>query len=1048
MLALLAIGCPASAQVSVLDDFEDLDDWRAVPSAGATLAIASDSGHSGRSMRLDFDFHGGGGYVTVHKALAVDPPANYVFTFRIRGQAPANRLEFKLVDRSGQNVWWYRQRDFAFPADWQQVTIRKRRIEPAWGPDAAGGPKHVASVEFAITAGAGGKGSVWIDDLRLEARAAPAESERPPLVHTSSATEGGQPGRILDGQPDTAWHSTAAPERQWVQIDFGAPREYGGLVIDWDTADYATAYDVQVSDDGAAWSTVHRCAAGNGGRDYVYMPDADSRLLRVELVRSSRGSGYGIRSIDVRPFEFSASPNQFFEAMARDAPPGLYPKYFSGQQTYWTIVGVSGGSRKALLNEEGALEVDYGGPAIEPFLYLDGELVSWAQAQTTPGLEDGYAPMPTVTWRHPRVSLTISAFGAGVGDQSAAYVGYRVENPLDRPQDVTLFLAIRPFQVTPPWQSLNLVGGVSPIRDLRFDAPTVSVNGDRAVIALTPPDRFGAVAFSDGGVTDYLGSGRVPPQTHVSDAAGWASGALAYALRLAPRATADVHLAVPLQDAGAVLSAVTKTSDSAALVSDLRARERTWWKDTLNRVDFELPPAAGDVARTLKSTLAYLLLNRSGAAIQPGPRNYARSWIRDGAMSSQALLALGCPEPVRDFLGWYAQYQTPEGRVPCCVDQRGADPVPEHDSNGEFLFAVAEYYRYTRDIGFVYDMWPAVVRAVDYLDGLRRQRLAPAYEQPEQRAFYGLLPESISHEGYSSKPMHSYWDDFWALRGFKDAAMLAVTVGDDANATRFATLRDAFRRDLFASLDRTIAAHRIDFLPGSVELGDFDPTSTAAAVMPGGELEHLPRAALLRTFERYYTGVRERLQRFGTDEAYSPYEARTVGVLVRLGQRERAQLLLESLLADRRPLAWNQWAEVVWRVPSAPRFVGDMPHTWVGSSFVNSVRSMLVYEREADGALVIAAGLPAAWVTDPAGVTVRRVPTHFGVLNYSIRPEGPRTLRVRLGGDVVAPAGRFVLVPPLPSALRRVEVNGVAVDTFTATEAVITRFPADVVLEY
>ena len=34
-----------------------------------------------------------------------------------------------------------------------------------------------------------------------------------------------------------------------------------------------------------------------------------------------------------------------------------------------------------------------------------------------------------------------------------------------------------------------------------------------------------------------------------------------------------------------------------------------------------------------------------------------------------------------------------------------------------------------------------------------------------KRLFFGLLPESISHEGYSSKPMHSYWDDFFALQG-------------------------------------------------------------------------------------------------------------------------------------------------------------------------------------------------------------------------------------------------------------------------------------------
>ena len=32
------------------------------------------------------------------------------------------------------------------------------------------------------------------------------------------------------------------------------------------------------------------------------------------------------------------------------------------------------------------------------------------------------------------------------------------------------------------------------------------------------------------------------------------------------------------------------------------------------------------------------------------------------------------------------RYQFANGKVPCCVDRRGADPVPENDSAGEFLF--------------------------------------------------------------------------------------------------------------------------------------------------------------------------------------------------------------------------------------------------------------------------------------------------------------------------------------------------------------------------
>src|SRR5262249_61228905 len=169
----------------------------------------------------------------------------------------------------------------------------------------------------------------------------------------------------------------------------------------------------------------------------------------------------------------------------------------------------------------------------------------------------------------------------------------------------------------------------------------------------------------------------------------------------------------------------------------------------------------------------------------------------------------------------------------------------------------------------------------------------------------------------------------------------------------------------------------IDYIPGSVELGDFDPTSTTIAVVPGGERANLPEPALLRTYERYYDDFRSRLDTNGDWEEYSPYEIRNVGALVRLGQRHRALELLDFFLGTRRPAGWNEWAEITWRDPTAPRFIGDMPHTWVGAGYVTSVRALFAYEREADAALVLAAGVPPPPVTNaPRGSGERVAACH------------------------------------------------------------------------
>jgi len=1041
-----AATAPATAATTILDDFNDLSGWTTSASEGAHVWLLPEPGATGMGMRIGYDLSAGGGWVIVRKAFSLSLPRNFAFTFALRGEGRANNFEFKLLD--GKNVWWRVQRDLVPPPEWQPVTIRKSRLDFAWGPAGGGEPRQMTALELAISVGEGGSGTLWIDDLALEEREPATHDGTAPDVTASTSVAGHEPALLVDPDLATAWRSDALPAEQWVTLDLHRNCEFGGLVIDWEPADRATAYTVQVSTDGSQWTTAYTVVNGSGARDYVYMPDAESRYVKLVLLRSSRGQGYGIRGVAVQPIAFSASPNQFFAAIARDAPPGSYPKYLAGRQTYWTEVGLDGDGKEALLNEEGMLEVDKGAFSVEPFLYVGGALVTWQDVTTSQELEDGYLPIPSVIWRHDHLSLRVTAFAGGKPGASILYARYRLDNHGDREEPVRLFLAVRPFQVNPPWQSLNMTGGTSPIQQLRYDGRVVWVNRDKAVVPLPAPDAFGVVTFEQGAITDFLRAGRIPPHTDVTDAFGFASGALDYALRVAPGGSREVALAIPFHDPYLGSVAGLRAGDGQKLVAAEQAETRRHWETVLGRVDIELPPPADKIARSMKTTLAYTLINRDGPALQPGSRNYARSWIRDGAITVGALLEMGCTEEARQFLRWFAGHQAADGRVPCCIDRRGADPVSENDSPGLFVYGIMEYYRFTHDIGFLSDLWPHVVRAVDYLASLRTRRMTEEFRTPEKEVFFGLLPESISHEGYATHPVHSYWDDFFALRGLKDAAAMAVVMGDTERATRFAALRDGFRETLYASITRTLKRHGIDYLPGSVELGDFDPTSTAIALTPGGEQEHLPGTALARTFERYWAEFETR--RAGTTpwEAYSPYEVRNVGAFLRLGQKDRALALLDWVVADQRPPGWNEWAEISWRDREAPRFIGDMPHTWVGAGFIRSVRSLLAYEREADRALVLAAGVRPEWVTSGQGVAVTRLPTHYGVLHYRLQAESADTVHMRMWGDLAMPPGGIVIQSPLPQPLTGVTVNGRPVESFGPDRVLVGAFPADVVLRY
>jgi hypothetical protein len=1051
VLALaLAVAAPVAARgetvqppVRILDTFDDLAPWTALASDGVQATVGPADGPHGRALRLDFDLAGTAGYALAQRALPLQLPARYELTFYLRADAPDNHFQLKLVDASGDNVWWVNRPDFRFPQQWQLVRVKSRHVEFAWGPIADRTLRHVASIEFAVAAGrGGGRGSVYVSDLVLRELPDEPVPVSPPAVTASSWQPGAGPSHALDGSVTTAWRSDpAAGPAQSLTADFHRPVELGGLTVRWLPDAHASRYDVQLSDDGAHWRTVRRIVGGRGGPDAVWLPETETRFLRLAL-RDGPAGAYGLAELRIEDLAFGASVNAFFQALAREAPRGTYPRGMSGEQPAWTVVGIDGGHESGLLSEDGALEVARGGFSIEPFVVTDTRVVGWADVETSQALADGDLPIPGVAWRRDPWELRVAAFASGTRASSRLVVRYEVRNRSRRPLSLELVLAVRPFQVNPPSQFLSTPGGATAIRDIAWNGTSLSVNRDRHVFPLRSPDQVGAFPFDAGPAPRLIGESDWAGLAEVHDEFGYASAALGYRLALAPGAVATVGLVIPLS--GVAVRPDLRGAAPATWLAREQAAVAAAWRERLDRVAIQVPAAGEPLVRALRTALAHILVTRDGPVLRPGTRSYARSWIRDGAMIAESLLRMGHAGVAADYLRWYAPHQFTSGKVPCCVDERGADPVPEHDSPGQLIFLAAELYRYTGDRRRLEEMWPHVEGAVRYLETLRQSERTDANLTPARRAFYGLLPASISHEGYSAKPMHSYWDDFWALKGYSGAIAVARALGRDEAVSRFEQARDEFRGDLDASLRQAIATHGIDHLPGAAELGDFDPTSSTIAIAPAGEGHRLPAALVAATFERYWREFVDRRDGRKQWEDYTPYEIRTVGTFVRLGWRDRAHALLQFFMAGRRPEAWNQWPEVVGREPRRPRFVGDIPHGWVASDYIRAVLDLFVYERERDQALVLGAGVPPGWL-DGSGVGVRDLRTPYGRVTYALkRAGGAIVLRVRASG---APPGGFVLVwpgahPPPPGTTR---VNGAAAQ-WEGGELRLHTVPADVVI--
>jgi hypothetical protein len=275
----------------------------------------------------------------------------------------------------------------------------------------------------------------------------------------------------------------------------------------------------------------------------------------------------------------------------------------------------------------------------------------------------------------------------------------------------------------------------------------------------------------------------------------------------------------------------------------------------------------------------------------------------------------------------------------------------------------------------------------------------------------------------------------------RDAADLANAAGHEASAHRWRALSARFAASLFTSIETTRAQRHLDFIPGSIEWADFDPTATANAIYLFDVPEGLNRPAVERTFDKYLADWRGKRSGAVASANYTPYEIRIIGALVRLGRRDAALELLRFFLSDRRPQPWNQWPEIAWRDHKAPAHVGDLPHTWIAAEYVLAVRSLIAYEREADQSLVLAAGLAPEWIEGP-GVQVNRMPTLYGDLSYSLRRTDSATLRFEIGGGTT---GKIILRPPLGAPLRSVVVDGGAYANFDQDSVTLLRTPAEVI---
>ncbi|MEV7420598.1 discoidin domain-containing protein [Streptomyces sp. NPDC089919] len=151
-------------------------------------------------------------------------------------------------------------------------------------------PRRTTTLSLLLAAVLLVTGGLVLASTGRAAAADPLLSRGKPATASSQESSGLAAAKAFDGDGATRWASAEGSDPQWIRVDLGATAAVSRVRLTWEAA-YAKAYRVEVSADGATWTTLATETAGNGGTDDLTALSGKGRYVR--LTGTARGTSYG-----------------------------------------------------------------------------------------------------------------------------------------------------------------------------------------------------------------------------------------------------------------------------------------------------------------------------------------------------------------------------------------------------------------------------------------------------------------------------------------------------------------------------------------------------------------------------------------------------------------------------------------------------------------------------------------------------------------------------------------------------------------------------------
>lgn len=434
-----------------------------------------------------------------------------------------------------------------------------------------------------------------------------------------------------------------------------------------------------------------------------------------------------------------------------------------------------------------------------------------------------------------------------------------------------------------------------------------------------------------------------------------------YQLELAPGGERTLIFKMPVEPVPAGDAAAVRNLKSANFDRELAATRRFWQNELDKGIEISLPEK--EVTDAFKANLIDDMMAREhtgGDYIQTvNVLQYHAFWLRDGSQIMNAYDVAGYPRLVRQSLPFFLSLQKPNGLF---ISQSG-----QYDGWGQALWALGRYYELYHDTASARRSFPAVVKAVQWLEAAR------------QSDPLGIMPAGNPNDDEFHVLAHVTGHNFWALAGLQEAIVLAKAVGTEDQVRQFQQDYSNYHHVLFSLLGR-IGARNGNYIPPGIEISggqDWGNMNVLYPEMLVSPTDPLVKGTLNHVRKEYAEGLMTYAGRLHDYIGFKNTETELI--------LEEQRQVIEDLYAE---LVHTSSTRAGWEVGPYPWTTRDFgndlaPHGWFSADYVALIRNMLV--REQDGGLELLSALSPDWTRPGDTITVSNAPTEFGRIGFRCR---------------------------------------------------------------